>query len=60
MISHAVFRNEPGDLICRVAVRINKKPAVALADVFDEKIYEEGGFADATHTLHIYVFGGVD
>jgi hypothetical protein len=31
----------------RIPVGINEKSAVALADVLDEKIDEEGGFADA-------------
>ena len=41
-------------------MRVNKKSAVALADVFDEKIDEQGGFAHAGHSFNIYMPRGVD
>ena len=49
------FGNELCDLVGSVAVRINKKSAVALADLFDEKVNEERGFADTRHALDIHV-----
>jgi hypothetical protein len=59
-ITHPIFGYEPSNLVGGVTVRINKKTAVALADVFDEKIYEERGLADARHALDVYVLRSVD
>jgi hypothetical protein len=41
-------------------VRVNKKSAVALADMLDEKIDEQGRLAHAAHARNIYVFRGVN
>src|ERR1035441_2004394 len=59
-IPHPAFRNELGNLVGGVAVRVNKKSAVALADVFDEEIDEQRGLAHAGHPLDVYMPGGVN
>ena len=41
------LRNELRNLVGSAAMWINKKSAVALVDVFDEKIDEKGGLAHA-------------
>ena len=58
-ISHPSLGNKPRDLICGVPVRIYKKSAVALADVFYEEVNQERGFPHSAHTLDVAMFGGV-
>ena len=58
-ISHPSLGNKLRDLICGVAVRVNKKSAVALADVFNEEVNQERGFPHSAHTLDIAMFRGV-
>ena len=41
-------------------MRVNKKSAVALADVFNEEVYEQGGLAHAAHPFDVYMLRGVD
>ena len=48
-IAHPRFGDEPGDLIRRVAVGVDKHAAVPLADVIDKKVEQEGGFAHPRH-----------
>jgi hypothetical protein len=47
-------------LVGGVAVGINKKAAVSLANVLDKEVHKQGGFSHATHALDIYMLGGID
>jgi len=59
-IPHPAFRNQLGNLVSGVAVRVNKKSAVALADVLDKEIHEQCGLAHAAHPFDVYMLRGVD
>src|ERR1700728_4655088 len=59
-VPHPALGNQPSDLVGGVPVRINKKTAVALADVLDEKVDEQCGLSHAAHSLQINVLRGVD
>lgn len=58
-VAHPALGDEFGDLIGSIAVRVNKKAAVALADVFNEEVYEQGGLAHAAHSGYVHVFGRI-
>ena len=54
-VSHPAFWNQLCDLIGGVAVWVYEKTTVALPDVFDEKVDEQGRFSHARHPLDINV-----
>ncbi|HEY1757924.1 MAG TPA: hypothetical protein VGG72_21320 [Bryobacteraceae bacterium] len=58
-ISHPALWDEARDLVGGVAVRVDKEAAVALPDVFDEEIHEQGGLAHAAHSFKVYVLCGI-
>lgn len=59
-VSHTRLRDELGDLVGSIAVGINKKPTVAVADVVDKQVDEQRGLSHAAHALDVDVLRGVN
>ena len=58
-ISYPAFGDKSGNLVGGVTVGVDKNPAVALSDMVNEKIHEQGGFPHSAHTEDVQVAGSV-